>query len=73
MACYLGIDTSNYTTSVARYDSDSGRMTGRRKLLPVEGEKTGLRQNEAVFLHNRQLPELLERALKRQELTPLRR
>ncbi|MBC8535545.1 peptidase M22 [Feifania hominis] len=63
MACYLGIDTSNYTTSVARYDSDSGRMTGRRKLLPVEGEKTGLRQNEAVFLHNRQLPELLEELL----------
>lgn len=55
---FLGIDTSNYTTSVALLSGD--RMESRRKLLPVkEGEK-GLRQSDAVFLHVRQFPELFE-------------
>lgn len=54
----LGIDTSNYTTSGAKYDGD--KVTeNRRKLLPVPKGARGLRQSDAVFHHTRQLPEIL--------------
>lgn len=55
---YLGIDTSNYTTSAALL-SPSG-MENRRKLLPVREGERGLRQSEAVFHHTKQLPDLIE-------------
>ncbi len=56
----LGIDTSNYTTSVAVFDSESGTVVQQKKLLPVkEGEK-GLRQSDAVFHHTAQLYPLME-------------
>ncbi len=53
---YLGVDTSNYTTSVALFTSDG--MLSRRRLLPVREGERGLRQSDAVFLHIRQFPEL---------------
>lgn len=57
MSVSLGIDTSNYTTSVSAFDGK--KMIFRKKLLPVkEGEK-GIRQSDAVFHHTVQLPELL--------------
>lgn len=62
MSIYLGVDTSNYTTSVCLYDSDSGRVISERKLLPVRDGELGLRQSDAVFHHVQQLPELFERA-----------
>ena len=56
----LGIDTSNYTTSVALYDDTTDSVISKKKLLPVkEGEK-GIRQSDAVFHHTVQLPELIE-------------
>ena len=55
---YLGIDTSNYTTSVALLTSDG--MESRRRLLPVRQGERGLRQSDAVFLHVKQFPELFE-------------
>lgn len=56
----LGIDTSNYTTSVCLFNSETGEIKSRKKLLPVkEGEK-GLRQSDAVFHHTVQLPDLIE-------------
>lgn len=55
---YLGVDTSNYTTSVAHFSSD--RMESRRKLLPVREGERGLRQSDAVFLHTKQFPVLFE-------------
>lgn len=58
MHSILGIDTSNYTTSAAVFDGK--KMTGAKKLLPVEKGKLGLRQSDAVFYHVRQLPEVLE-------------
>ena len=60
MPFYLGIDTSNYTTSVALFDSITGRMKQQKKLLPVASGNLGLRQSDAVFHHTRQLPELVE-------------
>lgn len=54
----LGIDTSNYTTSAAKYNG--GQVTeNRRMLLPVPAGAKGLRQSDAVFHHTRQLPGLL--------------
>ncbi|MBK6087791.1 peptidase M22 [Ruminococcus difficilis] len=62
MSMYLGIDTSNYTTSVCLYDSDSGKVISKRKLLPVKDGELGLRQSDAVFHHVQQLPALFEEA-----------
>ena len=47
----LGIDTSNYTTSVAAVDLEGKLLDHRRKLLPVELGERGLRQSDAVFAH----------------------
>jgi len=59
MKVYLGVDTSNYTTSLAAYCED-GRMISEKKLLPVEQGAKGLRQSDALFLHVKQLPEVSE-------------
>ncbi len=56
---YLGIDTSNYTTSAALYDPSSGCVVSKKKLLPVQKAQCGLRQSDAVFLHVKQLPEVI--------------
>ena len=52
----LGIDTSNYTTSVALFDGVGGINCS--KLLPVKQGELGLRQSDAVFAHIKSLPEL---------------
>ncbi len=55
----LGIDTSNYTTSAAIYDSEKGRVEQEKMLLPVAKDERGIRQNDAVFHHTAQLPKIL--------------
>ena len=52
----IGIDTSNYTTSIAFLDGEQGENCG--KLLPVKQGELGLRQSDAVFAHIKGLPEL---------------
>ena len=52
----IGIDTSNYTTSIAFFDGESGVNCSR--LLPVKQGELGLRQSDAVFAHIKSLPEL---------------
>lgn len=52
----IGIDTSNYTTSIAYFDGCSGENCS--KLLPVRQGELGLRQSDAVFSHIKSLPEL---------------
>lgn len=52
----IGIDTSNYTTSIAAFDGLSGKNVS--KLLPVSQGALGLRQADAVFAHIKSLPEL---------------
>lgn len=54
----LGIDTSNYTTSVALVLSD-GSYISKRRLLPVKQGERGLRQSDAVFHHTKAYGELL--------------
>lgn len=60
MSCYLGLDTSNYTTSAAIYDSDCDRIYSVKKLLPVAENAVGLRQSDAVFSHVKQMKSQLE-------------
>lgn len=59
MAYFLGIDTSNYTTSCALYDTETNAVLQKKKLLPVKQGEIGLRQSDAVFHHTVQLPVLL--------------
>ena len=55
---YLGIDTSNYTTSLALYNTEDNSVIQKKKLLPVKDGQLGLRQSDALFHHTKQLPEL---------------
>ncbi len=57
---FLGIDTSNYTTSVALADSDGRVILNLKKLLFVKEGERGLRQSDALFAHTKNLPELME-------------
>ena len=52
----IGIDTSNYTTSIAYFDGVGGDNCS--KLLPMKQGELGLRQSDAVFAHIKGLPEL---------------
>lgn len=54
---YLGFDTSNYTTSVAVYDSVEIKQA--KKVLCVKSGEKGLRQSDAVFQHTVNMPSLL--------------
>ena len=60
MPLYLGIDTSNYTTSAAVYDSGGRILRHARRLLEVREGERGLRQSETLFQHTRALPSVLE-------------
>lgn len=62
MQYHLGIDTSNYTTSVALIGEDNSIIQHKR-LLPVKNGQKGLRQSDAVFHHTKQIPILLETLL----------
>ncbi len=53
----IGIDTSNYTTSLSLI-CDGLVLANVRRLLPVKDGENGLRQSDAVFLHTKALPEL---------------
>ena len=55
----IGIDTSNYTTSIAYFDGTTG--VNCSELLPVKQGELGLRQSDAVFAHIKSLPELAGR------------
>lgn len=59
MTDFLGIDTSNYTTSAAVFSADENKVCQSKKLLPVKSGELGLRQSDAVFHHTKQLPEVL--------------
>lgn len=56
---WLGIDTSNYTTSAAFCDGE-GRVIANLKVpLPVREGECGLRQSDAVFAHVKNMPQLM--------------
>ena len=56
---FLGVDTSNYTTSLALVKN--GKIVkNTRRLLPVAENERGLRQSDALFHHTKALPELCD-------------
>ncbi len=60
MKYFLGIDTSNYRTSVALCDENGTPVKQIRRLLPVKSGELGLRQSEALFEHTKALPGIME-------------
>lgn len=59
MALVLGIDTSNYTTSAAVFNTKTNTVEQAKKLLPVKSGSCGIRQSDAVFHHTKQLPDII--------------
>lgn len=57
MSIFLGIDTSNYTTSVATVGDKTINL---RKIIDVKQGMRGIRQSDGVFIHLKELPELFE-------------
>ena len=58
MSIYLGIDTSNYTTSVAVVGDV---FINERKIIDIKEGMRGLRQSDGVFVHLKELPQLFEK------------
>lgn len=58
----LGIDTSNYKTSIAIIDRNHHIICDLRRFLKVKQGEKGLRQSDALFQHVKNLPELIEEA-----------
>lgn len=56
---FLGIDTSNYTTSAALVQNGEVIANIKRPVKVKEGER-GIRQSDAVFSHVQNLPEVME-------------
>ena len=56
----LGIDTSNYKTSIAVTDKQLNIICDLRRFLRVKQGERGLRQSDALFQHIKNLPELIE-------------
>ena len=60
MGVFLGIDTSNYTTSVAVVKD--GKVLESLKLpVKVKENERGIRQSDALFCHTVNLPELFKK------------
>ena len=60
----LGIDTSNYTTSVALMYEDGELIANIKRPLPVPPGGRGLRQSDAVFAHVKNIPSAMDEASK---------
>jgi len=59
---YLGIDTSNYTTSLAIVNEGGELIANLKRPLPVKAGECGLRQSDAVFHHTVNMPSLMKEA-----------
>ena len=59
MSIYLGIDTSNYTTSIALVE-DAKVVKNEKIILNVKEGERGLRQSDAVFAHTVNLPRVVK-------------
>ena len=56
MSRFFGIDTSNYRTSAALFDSETMQWKNSGRLLEVPEGRIGLRQSDALFQHVLHLP-----------------
>ena len=55
----LGIDTSNYTTSVAVVSLDGKIIANLKRPLKVKPGERGLRQSDALFAHTQNIPDIM--------------
>ena len=72
--CFVGFDTSNYTTSIAVSDASGEIIANLKAPLPVKAGERGLRQSDALFAHVKNLPTLsdkLSEVLAKKELLPI--
>lgn len=72
--CFVGFDTSNYTTSIAVSDASGEIIANLKAPLPVKEGERGLRQSDALFAHVKNLPALadkLSEVLTKNELLPI--
>ena len=68
----LGIDTSNYATSLAVFDTNAGEVVcDCKRFLPVRKGQLGLRQSDALFHHTAALPEMLAELCQKVNLTQI--
>ena len=58
--CFVGFDTSNYTTSASVCTFDGEIVANIKIPLPVREGECGLRQSDAVFAHVKNLPDVLK-------------
>ncbi|NCC06886.1 MAG: glycoprotease [Clostridia bacterium] len=69
----LGIDTSNYATSLAVFDTKAEEVVcACKRFLPVKEGALGLRQSDAVFHHTAALPEMLDELSRKSDLTQIK-
>lgn len=58
----LGIDTSNYTASLAVIHAENGEvLSDARELVQLSAGRKGLRQSDALFFHVSNLPDVLSK------------
>ena len=58
----MGVDTSNYTTSVALMTEDGTLLANIKRPLSVKAGERGLRQSDAVFAHIKNMPSAMAEA-----------
>ena len=67
----LGIDTSNYATSLAVFDTAGEVVCAKKRFLPVKAGQLGLRQSDALFHHTVALPEMMQELAQEFDLTQI--
>ena len=67
----LGIDTSNYATSLAVFDTAGEVVCAKKRFLPVKEGQLGLRQSDALFHHTVALPEMMQELAQEFDLTKI--
>lgn len=68
---FLGIDTSNYTTSAALVTRTGEVVLNAKRPLPVAAGARGLRQSDALFAHTKNLPDLMDEVARVRGATPV--
>ncbi len=59
--CFVGFDTSNYTTSAAVATLEGEIVANLKMPLPVKDGECGLRQSDAVFSHIKNIPQIADK------------
>ncbi len=70
---FLGIDTSNYATSLSVFDKQNNLpLVQLKQFLKVKENSIGLRQSDAVFLHLKNFPDLYTKLCKKVDINNIK-